>query len=47
MATIYGYSQEKGTVLLTMQASDNQKEINDKIEHLETYYPELEIEVRY
>lgn len=47
MVTIFGYSKTTKTPVITLQSSDKQQEINDKIEHLEIYYPELTIEVRY
>ena len=47
MVTIYGYSKTAKNPVITLHSSDKQQEINDKIEHLEIYYPELAIEVRY
>lgn len=47
MVTIYGYSKTTETPVITLHSSNKQQEINDKIEHLEIYYPDLAIEVRY
>lgn len=47
MVTIYGFSKTTKIPIITLQSSNKQREINDKIEHLEIYYPELDIEVRH